>query len=345
MVTVSKGANSFSDNSSVRRRWSLVVPVGYPAQPDKFLNLNSVLSVFYAFYHSLFVEGLDPATFRMLSFLSSTLSREDKNEVGLFIEKHLKAFLKQIPEKFHAYPVTEIFDFLKGPISFCDNSGHFFLESQVHVFEKHSGIWLYSNPAEFNPDLRQLFLLGTYNNHKIEHLEVILNIESFFSAYGTFCFFCKKTFRGKGSQHSCSKTETCFVCRRPFKTSNTHCTLRNFFCDSNFSALEAKECSSCNLRIITDNCEKHHMSKVCRFGWYCPLCKKYTFRTKHLKTVEAIKVKHICGQTDCSFCGREKSKNTLHLCPIAQPKKEHPKKATNLGFLALELIQKSKKFC
>ncbi len=199
--------------------------------------------------------------------------------------------------------VDVIFDFLKEKIPFCDNSGYFFLESQIHVFDKHSGSWLYSNPSDFNQSLKQLFFLATYSHHEIKNLEVVLSLESFFRTFGTYCFFCKKNFRGKGSQHKCPKTHSCFACRRPFATVQTSPIISKYFCDTSLNASIAQTCKTCNVRILTPNCQKHHNSKVCRFGWLCLLCKKYTFKSKFLPNISAISEKHVCGRFFCNYCG------------------------------------------
>ena len=258
------------------------MPHGYPLKPEKFKNLNTVVSLVFAYYHALFLEGLDPATFRMFSFFSSCTLVDDQNEIGQFIEAQIEPFLDILPPNFWNDSIDVVFEFFKTEISYVDRSAKYFMNAQVHVFEKHSGTWLYSNPADFDESKRQLFFVGAYINSHIKELEVVLDISGFFNVFGTFCFFCQKSFRGKGSQHKCTKRDSCFVCRRPFQSKETYKTIKNFFCDSSLFPHVAKECGKCNLRILTDNCEKHHHSRVCRFGWLCPKCQRYTFKSKFL---------------------------------------------------------------
>ena len=174
---------------TMHRRWTLLVPLGYPDNPSKFVPFNAILSVLFAYYHILFLEGEDPATFRMFSFYSRALSENEQLEVGLFIEKHLSTFLSVVPQNLHTKSIDVIFDFLKEKIPFCDNSGYFSLESQINVFDTFSGCWLYSNPPDFNQNLKQLFFLARYSDAKIQNVEVVLNLDSFFRSFGIFCFF------------------------------------------------------------------------------------------------------------------------------------------------------------
>ncbi len=284
----------------------------------------------------------------MFSLYSTDLSPEEQVELGLFIEKHLSTFLSVIPPKLQTKPIDIIFEFLQGKIPFCDNSGFFSLESQVHLFDKFTGCWLYSNPPEFNQNLRQLFFLVRFSNYETKDVEVVLNLDSFFRNFGVLCFFCKKQFKGKGSQHKCPKAVSCFTCRRPFLTFNTSTVISKYFCDSSLNASIAKTCETCNLRIFSDNCRKHHSSKVCRFGWLCNLCQKYTYKSKFLPNILAIKEKHVCGTVFCNFCGVQHSKDKekgLHLCPILRPRAKTIAQSTNLGFLSLEVVEKRQLFC
>ena len=304
------------------------------------------MCVLFAYYHLLFLEGQDPATFRMFSFISCSLSESEQEEVGLFVEKHLATFLSVIPSQFQTKPIDIIFNFLKEKIPYCDNSGYFSLKAQIHIFDKYSGCWLYSNPAEFDQNLKQLFFLGTYSEHNIKDIEIVLSLDSLFSTFGTLCFFCKKVFKGKGSQHKCPQKDSCFSCRRPFITEKTCSVISKYFCDSSLHPAVAETCKTCNVRILTRNCQKHHMSKVCRFGWLCTLCQKYTFKSKYLPNISAIKQQHVCGMISCNFCGvpHQKGKE-LHLCPILRPHPLGLGASCNLGFLSLEVVRNSKLFC
>ena len=69
-----------------QRNWRRKVPVGFPDSPFAFQKMRALLSLVFAYFHALFIEGSDPATYRMFSFYCSPPSPE-QNEVGYFIER------------------------------------------------------------------------------------------------------------------------------------------------------------------------------------------------------------------------------------------------------------------
>ncbi len=78
---------------------------------------------------------------------------------------------------------------------------------------------------------------------------------------------------------------------------------------------------------------EEHFQKVCRFGWLCCNCQKYTYKSRILPTIQFIKESHICGIKLCHFCGDALS--SLHQCQFHVP--QPPAFLTKLGFLDIQL--------
>ncbi len=121
------------------------------------------------------------------------------------------------------------------------------------------------------------------------------------------------------------------ACKKPFlkQSSQKNAFTDFYFCTTTKRAETAISCSKCNIRIISKECGKAHKKNVCRFGWMCPLCEKYTYRTKYFSTVEDIINNHVCGQRMCKFCGNRLERS--HQCPFQIPK--IPNNLSKLAFL------------
>ncbi len=298
-----------------------------------------------AYYFALYVEGLDPATWHTFSFLSSkdeTLQQEAMS----YLNKHTKVFSQIIPSQFIDSPhFKEILPYLNGQrISYIDYSGTFEFDCQVYVFHAYSGTLLASYPETYDSTKRQLFFSALRDDDEnFTNIGIINNLLAFFRAFGVFCFFCKKFFRGHGTQHKCPWAKCCFACRRPFLTSTTYVTSKtaNLFCNTSLSPQVAKECKKCNMRLFTAECEKHHKAKVCRWGILCPSCNSYMFANKFTPKANLLKG-HICGLHQCFLCGVSEPKG-MHVCKIRLP--SFDKEYTNLGFLNLEFSGPSPTYC
>ncbi len=92
-----------------------------------------------AYYLSLFEEGSDPATWRMLTYISS----EDlaiQNEAITFLEQHMKPFEQVIPSSLQDAGLEQIFPYINEQrISFVDSSGTFEFNCQIHVLHSQKG--------------------------------------------------------------------------------------------------------------------------------------------------------------------------------------------------------------
>ena len=98
---------------------------------------------------------------------------------------------------------------------------------QVHVFSEQKGNKLiYSSGAKLYLELPQIYLLLLQNANGRSHIELIVNLEHFFSVYKASCFVCKNQFLNKDRlKHRCyvlRNVGLCFVCHRIY--------LQDLFC-------------------------------------------------------------------------------------------------------------------
>ena len=213
-----------------------------------------------------------------------------------------------------------------------DNSHKLFGSVQAHIFHHKTGNFLSSIPAQFDPTLRQIYLVADTANPEKQILQFIPSLTPFFKKFGKFCFFCKKFFTSRGCNHKCSKTQCCFSCKRPFLKIDTFITneTKHLFCNGRYFSLTMQNCKTCNILYYSEECLKEHITKVCRWGWKCPKCNIYQGRNGFFKTTEEIKKNHICHKRRCNFCGEVKE--AVHFCTLKEykPKNEF----TNIGFLS-----------
>ncbi len=322
-------SHSLSPANTKHQNWCQNIPSGYPSAPETFKHENALLALVFAYYFSLWSDGTDPATYRMLCHHCSR-KVSDRDEVGKYIMFLTQPFRKKLMNK--CFDSIELLakSLIGQKIFFCDFSGQFTFDVQLHIFSRTSSSLLATIPKTFMSAKRQLFFLGNLINGQICQLEVITDIEKYFSIFGYFCFFCSNYFKSKGAQHKCKKTTSCFCCRRPIQTPEIYKFSKNYFCNSGISANISQKCSKCNIRLFSESCATQH-KKVCKNGWFCDLCQKYTFRSRFLKSRNEIAKKHICGQDPCSFCGEIKSYN--HSCPLQSCVLPQQNQITHMGFI------------
>ncbi len=297
---------------------------------------NAIVALLFAFYYSLLIDQIDLATFEVFRQFHSVHSHI-RTEVRSYLFQQLEPFLQSL-DKLGSFQngCNEWYcSLIDKEIAFWDNSGSFVFNVQIYVFHHHTGTLLSMYPEEFDPTRRHLFLAGELNNsNDIASLSLIENLLHFFNAFGTFCFFCQKFFKGHGTQHKCLKVPCCFSCKRPFLQPNTYTNkfTQKLFCNSSLQAQVGVECVMCNVRTFSKDCKIHHSQKCCRFGWFCRECQKYTFCSKFYRTIESIKTNHKCGNIPCHFCG--KSVGSFHQCSLQMPKVTNF--MTKLGFIDLQ---------
>ena len=82
---------------------------------------------------------------------------------------------------------------------------------------------------------------------------------------------------------------------------------------------------------------------MCRFGWLCEICKKYTFRSKFQQSIESIKQNHICGNFKCKFCGEVYQEKIKHQCKFYIS--NQPDFLSKLAFFDLAMTGGSAVYC
>ncbi len=315
------------ENSKQAKKWQICLP--------KNVVKRNLAIIVVAYYLSLFQEGSDPATWRMLTYMSSEDSAIQKDAIS-FLEQQMKPFEQLIPKSEQNGDLESIFSFINEQhISFVDFSGTFEFSCQIHVFHAKTGTLLTSYPEKYDPCKRQLFLSGILDSsNNFFDIMLIENITNFYKIFGVYCFFCKKFFRGRGTQHKCHKTMTCFPCRRPLLAQSTFVTpqTRQYFCDSSLQPTVSTLCKDCNMTIFTPHCMKHHKERVCRWGITCTKCNAYIYHSKFYPK-QKILDSHVCGVRRCYFCGNVGEKGK-HICNFCLPKFDN--EFTNLGFLNFE---------
>ena len=333
-------ANIFITNfaGQPKARWKFVLPTLTIKNKSKIF-CNALLAFVFAYYYSLFIDEEDFATF---SAFQQWTTRSLQSEVETFILCQIKPFLRVLSN--YNLGCEEWFSLLsEQTIAYCDYSGNYKLNVQFYIFHKSTGTFVSSFPPQYDESRRHIFLLGDYEDNLLTNLELITNLTTFFRYYGIYCFFCQKMFKGQGTQHKCSLTKCCFVCKRPFLSLTTYTNkfTEKLFCNSSLSASEASYCEKCNLRTFSNSCQVHHKQKVCRFGWYCKNCNQYTSCSKFLPNVKNIRENHICYKRVCYFCGIVL--DAEHQCPLRAPEK--PNFFTKVGFIDIQITGISKLNC
>ncbi len=302
--------------------------------------------IVFGYYFALFLEESDPVTWRMLSSINKDKEKKNQEEVFKYIDDQLKPFLQIIPSHLRdSSDLSKLFPFLhEQHVSFCDSSSTFNFDCQIHVFHHYTGTFLESFPEKYDETKRQIHFVGEKDESgQLINLSLIQNLTTFFRIYGVFCFFCKKFFRGRGTQHKCKGAITCFACRRPLLKTNTYVNkkIKLFFCDSSLSASISIICSKCNMRILSPDCNRHHNQRVCRWGSVCQACGKYIFLSKFTPKEKILEM-HTCGVHQCYFCGLAEAKKE-HICRMRLPSFDST--FTNLAFLNFEFSGSSPSRC
>ncbi len=220
-------------------------------------------------------------------------------------------------------------------------------KAQIVVFDEKTGNLLNMIPPKFDDTIRPLFLLASKQKGDTIVTGIIQNISNYFekSQFLFFCFYCQKRFSGRGSTHKCRQRRSCFACHKYLLNPNTYVNtvFMNLFCTDEMVPKIKKFCPTCNVTLRNPLCETMHQKKVCRWGWLCPTCKKYTFKSKFLKTIKQIQETHSCQAKACKFCGKIFTNEKEHLCPLQ--KLQPPKYATKLAFLQMSFRGSSPASC
>ncbi len=221
--------------------------------------------------------------------------------------------------------------------------------SQIIIFDENSGNLLEMFPKSFDESKRPLFILAQQQGIKLVPTGIITDIVQYFekSKFAFFCLFCKTRFSGKGSKHRCRKRRSCFACHKYLLQKSTYLNLvtQKLFCLDEMEPKVYQICKACNVTIRNEACFLAHSKYICRWGWLCPHCKKYTFRSQFLPTIEKIKESHTCRTFFCKFCGAKVLENLRkqHLCPLHRIKVL--KYSTKLAFIQMSFMGRSPIWC
>ncbi len=323
-----KNKETSKSTKVTRRAWEIFIP-------KRFQIKRTLVAIVMAYFLALFEEGTDRVTWRMIRHVVHS-NEKFHAEADTYLYSQLVPFAACVPPECESGELSEIFPFFdQKKVYFMDSSGSYDFNCQLHIFHSQTGTLLSSYPEIFDETRRQLYFTAHVgDNNELLNLSIIENICSFYKAFGVYCFFCNKFFRGRGTQHKCKRTLSCFACRRPFLTPKTYFTSRTkkYFCDSNLYPHVSSECPSCFMRIPTKHCNQHHKQRVCRWGITCQKCGTYIFQSKFVPK-EKILDSHVCGSHQCYYCGAIEPKNK-HLCHIRLP--TFDKKFTNVGFFQTE---------
>ena len=97
-----------------------------------------------------------------------------------------------------------------------------------------------------------------------------------------------------------------------------------------------KKCKKCGLMKKSNECGEYHDKHCCQKGYLCGNCNKYISVSSRWKTVEAVKMGHICLTKLCKVCFEYYPVKEDHSClfkPVNLQKYHH-----NIGFIDFEYL-------
>jgi hypothetical protein len=307
--------------------WKVPTPVGYKSKPAVFKDQCLLISLVLA---RLWEKVLKYGVTDNLKWLNLYF-REPARGLG---KKGGEVVAEEIALLKEALKLPSV-----GPysLSICDQIAalwHF----QIVIYDAASPPSVYCMfPHPFSNALPCISLLRSETLPGVCHVEVIKNLSTFWNVRGFACLTegCKSkpTLHYRNLRHLCKvkNWESCFVCHRPVKNSETYTNNQTeaLFCDSKKPKDALKEqCPQCNLDIASLSCKESHLqSGFCsRKGWQCPDCKKFTTGLQ-----KQVRSNHVChAKPKCKVCFDEKEDEN-HLCSLNLPRLV--KHFDNLGFL------------
>ena len=96
-------------------------------------------------------------------------------------------------------------------------------------------------------------------------------------------------------RHFCKLKQSCFACHRYLQKPSTymHSKLERQFCNINIVPEIVIKCPNCNCKLMSQSCQRAH-KLLCYskgfFGWFCDLCKTFTYRSKSLNSEQLKKI-------------------------------------------------------
>ncbi len=285
-----------------------------------FLISPAVAAITAAFYIALYHEEKS-ANSHLFKNLSSNIEF-DASEAAVHLLRLSREFASLIKLKGSETNIKTIYNHMKNSEILLENNQVISSESQIIVLHQKTGTILEMIPSTFDDSTRKLYLVGEVKNFLVLPHSIVTNIMKYLTKgkQGYLCFYCGKRFSGKGTKHRCKKRRSCFVCHRPTLKETTFVDLvtKDLYCRDELEPKIANFCKVCNLSIRNESCQACHQKFVCRWGWFCLQCQKYTFRSKYLPTIKKIMESHDCKAFYCNFCGEKVNHNhsQRHLCPL-----------------------------
>lgn len=315
----------------LKKRWLLDVPQSYYNCKIPYVFKNKCLVLAFALallQHAYFENMKTNKTFLYVQNINSNDKRRQTHAGNLLLAQFNDIISKTKLPSEGPYDLLETVKIL-----------HLHYQAQFFVFSavasKKNLILIF--PPEYDDCLKPVYLYQPLNDSN--HIIFIRNIKTFFQHRSRTCFSCLKSFNTMNYGHMCPKKETCFACRRPFRSelSYTNAKLNDIFCDKLVSSDQHTICSICNVTLYTKHCAKGH-KKICNgkgyFGWKCNACNKFTYRYGS-ETSETIRNSHICGALKkCRHC--LEAQDSDHLCKMK--KATYPRECPKLAFLSIFFI-------
>ncbi len=246
--------------------------------------------------------------------------------------------------------MSVIQNFLEKAEITLENKKKQICKCQIITFDETTGNLLHIFPAKYNDTIRPLFLLGKKQEGRTVLTGIITNIVQYFekSKFSFYCFFCDKRVTGKGTSHKCRVRRSCFACHKYLLRPDTYLNvvMKSMYCTDEMIPTIKKTCPTCNVSLRNSLCESIHYKKICRFGWFCLKCQKYTFRNKFVQSIQEIKDSHKCSKKICYFCGASYSAAATekeHLCTLQ--KIQASTHFTKLAFLQMSFRGQSPASC
>ena len=191
----------------------------------------------------------------------------------------------------------------------------------IQEFEGRNGAvkyrFRYKYPKDLTTTKPTLYLLETVDQNNVAHCEPMTDFQGFASTVAQPCMYCEETLSSpsRTHRHICPKMATCLSCSRILQTPDTYhdSTTERAFCDSVLSSEAVGHCGTCDRRLASASCRRHHTPKVCAYAFRCTKCDKVKVATGGIVNARAG---HICNAKLCRDCHEPVAKGSKHYCQI-----------------------------
>ena len=315
-----------------REKWKFPVENGYPGKMRAFENKCLLVALTVAYNNALYLEGSqDHQFFKMKKILLKNAPKKAK-EAGLLIEEEIHNLCQTLDiSKEGPHCLEDFFDKLSD-----------LWNCQIHLFSAQSkGLWK-SFPKDMEETKRQLYLSANVRDESVAHVDVIVNLVSYYLKFGKSCVYCKKHHTGMAFEHCCKERNFCRGCHRYILRQDTYVNqdIIKMFCkpDEDFGNIA---CESCNGSLKSNSCKAYHKQKVCFREYTCKKCNA-CIQVSGKRQKNDIVSSHVCGKKSCQFC-HESIEDEPHLCKLSTV--SYQKEWCNLAFLQMEAVAQTPSHC